>query len=98
MSGTRRRFFQDAAVFGADILGQSKSRHAQDEKSMAMRPRETPRGKGAAGTLLPMTTPDLADLPHEMDGGVKVFHLAAEPVKKKIAPFKTIDAWGYNGS
>jgi FtsP/CotA-like multicopper oxidase with cupredoxin domain len=29
---------------------------------------------------------------------VKVFHLIAEPVRQKIAPFKTIDAWGYNGS
>jgi FtsP/CotA-like multicopper oxidase with cupredoxin domain len=47
---------------------------------------------------LGMVTPDLADLPYEMDGGVKVFQLVAEPVKKKIAPFKTIDAWGYNGS
>ena len=46
----------------------------------------------------PMVTPDLSDLPHEMDGGVKVFKLVAEPVKRKIAPFKTIDAWGYNGS
>jgi manganese oxidase len=45
-----------------------------------------------------MTTPDVADLPHAMDGGVRVFQLVAEPVKKKIAPFKTIDAWGYNGS
>ena len=45
-----------------------------------------------------MMTPDLADLPYEMDGGVKVFHLVSEPVKRKIAPFKTIDAWGYNGS
>ena len=33
-----------------------------------------------------------------MDGGTKVFHLVAEPVKRKIVPFKAIDAWGYNGS
>lgn len=47
---------------------------------------------------LPMVTPDVTDLAHEMDSGVKVFQLVAEPVKRKIAPFKTIDAWGYNGS
>jgi FtsP/CotA-like multicopper oxidase with cupredoxin domain len=47
---------------------------------------------------LPMVTPDVADLPYEMDGGAKVFQLVAEPVKKKIVPFKAIDAWGYNGS
>src|SRR5260370_41819127 len=45
-----------------------------------------------------MVRPDVRDLQHEMDGGVKVFKLAAEPVKKKIVPFRTIDAWGYNGS
>src|SRR5437899_12687390 len=45
-----------------------------------------------------MVTPDVSDLPQEMDGGVKVSHVAAAPVKRKIVPFKTIDAWGYNGS
>jgi len=45
-----------------------------------------------------MLTPDLPDLPHELDGAVKVFRLTAEPVQRKIAPFKTIDGWGYNGT
>src|SRR5258708_34706766 len=89
MSGTRRRFFQDTAVIGAGLLGLSKSLQAQDEKSMPMPPREAHHGKGAATALLTMATPDLADLPHEMDRGVKVFRLVAEPVKRKIAPFKT---------
>src|SRR5205807_3627348 len=98
MSGTRRRFFQDAAIFGAGLLGMSKSLEAQAEKPMRMHAREanhphTP----ATSAQLPMVTPDLTDLPHEMDGNVKVFRLVAEPVKKKITPFKTIDAWGYNG-
>ena len=47
---------------------------------------------------MPMVTPDVPDLAFEMDGAVKVFRLKAEPMKQKIAPFKTIDAWGYNGS
>ena len=33
-----------------------------------------------------------------MDGGVKVFHLVAEPVKQLILPGKVLDLWGYNGS
>jgi FtsP/CotA-like multicopper oxidase with cupredoxin domain len=37
-------------------------------------------------------------MPFEMDGNVKVFRLRAEPLKQKIAPFKTLDVWGYNGS
>ena len=48
--------------------------------------------------FVPMMTPDVAELPFEMDGSTKVFKLIAEPLKKKIAPWKTIDAWGYNGS
>jgi hypothetical protein len=43
-------------------------------------------------------TPDIRDLPFTLDNGVKVFHLVAEPVKQQIAPGRTIDLWGYNGS
>jgi len=32
-----------------------------------------------------------------MVGGVKEFHLIAEPVKRELAPGMTINAWGYNG-
>ena len=98
MSGTRRRFFQDAAIFGAGLLGMNERLEAQAEKPMRMRPREASHSHTqATGAPLAMVTPDLMDLPHEIDGNVKVFRLVAEPVKKKITPFKTIDAWGYNG-
>jgi manganese oxidase len=43
-------------------------------------------------------SPDLPDLPFELDNGVKVFNLIAEPVKQQIAPDKTLDVWGFNGS
>jgi FtsP/CotA-like multicopper oxidase with cupredoxin domain len=33
-----------------------------------------------------------------VESGVKVFNLVAEPVKRQIVPFKTMDVWGYNGS
>jgi len=33
-----------------------------------------------------------------MDGGVKVFDLVAEPVKREFLPGKVVDVWGYNGS
>src|SRR6266403_1842557 len=97
MSGTRRRFLQDAAVLGAGLFSWSETPRAaepegEQAKQAAHATRVAPRG------FQPMVTPDVSDLPHEMDGSVKVFKLAAEPVKKKIVPFKTIDAWGYNGS
>ncbi|HWO31735.1 MAG TPA: multicopper oxidase domain-containing protein, partial [Candidatus Acidoferrum sp.] len=108
MSGSRRNFFQDAAIFGAGVLGlsdrlnatatqstasslekSSPHRHPPDAKSNAA-PHEHPH--------VPVITPDVLDLPFTLDGATKVFRLRAEPVKRKIAPFKTIDAWGYNGS
>ena len=52
----------------------------------------------AASPPVSVESPDLDDLPFKLDNGVKVFHLIAEPVKRQIVPFKTIDVWGYNGS
>jgi manganese oxidase len=56
-----------------------------------------PKLNSAEGAPM-VETPDVPNLPHTMDNGVKVFHLIAEPVTHKISPFKTITAWGYNGS
>jgi hypothetical protein len=39
-------------------------------------------------------TPDVPNLPHAVDNGVKVFHLIAEPVTRKISPFKKITGVG----
>ncbi|HVS88269.1 MAG TPA: copper oxidase [Candidatus Acidoferrum sp.] len=113
MNGTRRKFFQDAAVLGAGLIGMSESLAGQERESGSVMKAQEHMGhtmhipearevrRGAASghdPFVPMVTPDIPDLPHEMDGAVKVFKLVAEPVKRKIAPFKTIDAWGYNGS
>ena len=46
----------------------------------------------------PVVTTDVGDLPYEMDGEVKVFRLTAHVFKQQIAPQKTIDVWGFNGS
>src|SRR5664279_40997 len=94
MGGTRRRFFQDAAGLGVGLFGTGALVGAQEktgsEKSQAT--------SGAMAKHVPMETPDVPDLPFTMEGGVKVFRLRAAPLKQKIAPFKTIDVWGYNGS
>jgi manganese oxidase len=101
MSGTRRRFFQDAAVFGAGLFGFSSQLRAEQTsgaRSPGSRTRTAASPNSPAAASPPLLTPDIPDLPHEMDGAVKVFRLTAEPVQRKIAPFKTIDAWGYNGT
>ena len=95
MSNTRRKFFQDAAVLGAGLFGINSQLRARTTESQS-------HGHTARNTPLaaspPMLTPDVPDLPYKMDGATKVFHLIAEPVQCKIAPFKTLDVWGYNGS
>jgi manganese oxidase len=45
----------------------------------------------------PVVTPDGDTLPFVMKGGVKEFHLTAEPVRQEFAPGMTVNAWGYNG-
>src|SRR5260370_3388032 len=57
-----------------------------------------PKLSAEEGSPPMVQTPDVPNLPHTLDTGVKVFHLIAEPVTRKISPFKTITAWGYNGS
>jgi manganese oxidase len=49
-------------------------------------------------TNTPVVTTDVGDLPFEMDGDTKVFRLTAHAFKRQIAPDKTIDVWGFNGS
>jgi FtsP/CotA-like multicopper oxidase with cupredoxin domain len=101
MSGTRRKFFQDAAAFGAGILGLSARLGAQ-ESHIQPGPEHVARsarhGHDADTAGPAVITPDVPELPYEIDGGVKVLKLTSEVVRRKIAPFKTIDAWGYNGS
>ncbi|HMI52896.1 MAG TPA: copper oxidase [Candidatus Saccharimonadales bacterium] len=102
MSGTRRKFFQEAVIFSAGLLGFSSSLRAQEgrRREAGGAKKQLPHQAQVAEphAPLPMVTPDVPDLPYQMDGPVKVFRLRAEPVKKKIAPFKIIDTWGYNGS
>ena len=101
MGSSRRNFFQDALLFSAGLFGSARLAAAEasggEEKQKRRRDAET-HGRQPEGVRVPMVTPDVPDLAFEMDGAVKVFRLKAEPMKQKIAPFKTIDAWGYNGS
>lgn len=113
MSGTRRRFFQDAAFFGTGFLGLAEALRGSPQMNESQAAREIEQGRHHSpygnhkkkeivatrpDSYLPMITPDVPDLPFEANPGVKVFKLVAEPVKRKIAPFRTIEAWGYNGS
>lgn len=109
MSGNRRSFLRKAFT-GAGLLAGAKAwaveRHepmpgmdmSHPHQPMPMT-QATPNGKGkTGGTFLPVESPDLPKLLYELDNGVKVFHLVAEPVKREFLPGFTFDLWGYNGS
>lgn len=96
MSSTRRSFFQNAAALSAGLFAMSDQLKAQAPPDSNAHAHHTHSEDNSPGPAV--ITPDVPDLPFELDGNVKVFRLTSEVVKRKIAPFKTIDAWGYNGS
>src|SRR5689334_5042010 len=78
----RRSFFRNALGIGAGIVSASRLASAKENP----------------GPPVMVETPDIKNLPFTADNGVKVFNLIAEPVKQQIAPNKTLDVWGFNGS
>jgi FtsP/CotA-like multicopper oxidase with cupredoxin domain len=113
MDRRRRNFLRGAALLGAGAIAtrgiaEAQAQSGQGEMQMPpgmkmapgkMQMNEPPQHTSAeeAG-FLPVVTPDLPTLPFEMDNGVKVFHLVAEPVKRSFLPGYTFDLWGYNGT
>jgi FtsP/CotA-like multicopper oxidase with cupredoxin domain len=53
--------------------------------------------KTASLPPVPVEGPDLEKLPWTMDGGVKVYRLRAEVVKREFLPGKVVNVWGFNG-
>jgi FtsP/CotA-like multicopper oxidase with cupredoxin domain len=96
---SRRWFLRSAITAVAGLGGASRllgENRLQKAGSHSV-PNNSP-DRMAGGPLLPVITPDVKDLPFTIDNGAKVFQLVAEPVKRKISPWKTIECWGFNGS
>jgi len=68
--------------------GAKANRKRKTEKAPAVRPAAPP---------VPVEGPDLTKLEWTMEGGVKVFHLRAEVVKREFLPGKVVNVWGFNG-
>src|SRR5262249_11511101 len=98
MSESRRSFFRNASLLGAGLLSWAETLRAQKPQSSSPRRAKTPRASNGGGPPVPMQAPDIPDLPFTMDGGTKVFHLVAQPLQRRIVPWKTLDVWAYNGS
>ena len=106
MNRARRIFLQSTAALSAGLIAAAKALATGQEEQMPETPgmqhdqHKMPAVKSRAArseVTVPLQTPDVPNLPYEMDGGVKVFKLRAEPVQRKLVPFKTMTVWGYNG-
>ncbi len=56
-----------------------------------------PTAPGAASPYTPVVMPNGRTLTPRLVGGVKVFHIVAEPIRHEVAPGLVIDTWGYSG-
>ncbi len=95
MNRSRRNFIQGAAVAGAAALSSSAAAQHQHHEHAA--PQKSP-GAAGAEPFLSIETPDIEKMPWEWDGGVKVFRIRCEVVKREFLPGWTMDVWGFNGS
>ena len=91
MSITRRDMLLGGALLAGNAVAK-KAKAATPQQPSADTP---PSTKHLPYT--PVVTPNGATLPWKMVGGVKEFHLVAEPVKREFAPGMVINCWGYNG-
>src|SRR5579871_4295580 len=73
---TRRNFFQNAAALSAALFGLSDPLEAQAPPASGGRTHHAHAEDASPGPAV--TTPDVPDLPFELDGNVKVFRLTAE--------------------
>ncbi len=96
---SRRSFLHRALAVGAGALSLSRlvSAEPQDGSSSQRSAQRQSNRQSVGGPPVSVITPDIPKLAYTMDGGVKVFHLVAEPVKRELMPGRTIDVWGYNG-
>ncbi|MFO1340364.1 MAG: copper oxidase [Burkholderiaceae bacterium] len=96
----RRHFFRAAAgatLAGAAAVGRAGAAgipEAPPAGAAATRPPPLPPN---GRPYRPVVTLNGWSLPWRMKGGVKEFHLVAEPVLREIAPGMTARLWGYNG-
>jgi hypothetical protein len=101
MSESRRSFFRNATILGAGLMTWTESLLAQKfpPKASAKDAQHPTRARGGSmrgkshARPASMQSPDIPDLPFSLDGGTKVFRLVAEPLKRKIVPWKTLDVW-----
>jgi FtsP/CotA-like multicopper oxidase with cupredoxin domain len=105
MISRRNILMSGAALGGAALLAGRDQALAQNQPQQpgnaparaAARPGRATPGQAAPGQPGSVIVPNGTSLPWKVTGGVKVFHLIAEPVVRELAPGLTVNCWGYNG-
>ena len=101
MAFNRRNFFHGLmASAGLATAGKTLGQHAHAPDPEAPgRPGQVPGRFWQPRDGMPtVEMPDLAKMPFRVENGVKVFHIAAEPVRTLFVKGRAVDAWGFNGS
>jgi manganese oxidase len=109
MNVTRRDLLLSAVGLAASgpIVASAQSEHAGHGPA-PIRPATPPPSAPAPAPPAPIPSrglpytpvvfPNGGTLPWEWQGGVKVFRLVAEPVRRRFAPGVEVNCWGYNGT
>ncbi len=95
----RRDFLRNTFGLGAGLVAAPRLFAAPQANGagMGMDMDHMSHGAQRNSRIVSVETPDVPQLSWRMDGGVKEFHLVAEPVKQEIFPGRIVDLWGYNG-
>ncbi|MDZ5455741.1 multicopper oxidase family protein [Azohydromonas lata] len=97
MTTNRRRFLAGSAAVAAASVSKV-AMAALPEPVIQTRPDTMPPlVPGTGRPYNPVVTLNGWTLPWRMKGGVKEFHLVAEPVEREMAPGFKAHLWGYNG-
>jgi len=106
MPSSRRLFLRGlASVAGAASAHTAYAQHVH--------PSSPPQTEGVVGPsppapsvpphqlgpgVVPVVSPDVADMPWRLENGVKVFDIRVEHVRTELIPGRVMDGWGFNGS
>jgi FtsP/CotA-like multicopper oxidase with cupredoxin domain len=97
MSITRRNVLF-SSVAGA-VTGLFSGRRAEAQKAYAPRADRVGIAARLTSRRAAVVTPNVGpSLQYKMVGGVKEFHLIAEPVRREFTKGFEVNCWGYNGS
>jgi hypothetical protein len=104
MTVTRRQLLLSAVALAASrpIIATAQADHGGHGAPAPTPPRAAaalapPASPGQDTRYTPVVFPNGTTLPWQMDNGVKVFRLVAEPVRRQFAPGLDVNCWGYNG-